>query len=111
MSRKAVLSLTISSLTVIAAFPPARAQDKLPDLAGTYRCEAYPVSCNNSGQTFTVTQMGAKVTVKNDKDAVGQGILTSNISVSLGPPWNTIGIISPDARTIEWSAGTRWRKQ
>jgi hypothetical protein len=111
MPRKTLLSLTISILPMIAASPAAWAQDKLPDLAGTYRCEAYPVSCNNSGQTFTVTQMGNKVTVKNDKGDVGQGNLTSNISVSLGPPWNTIGIISADGRTIEWSAGTRWRKQ
>jgi hypothetical protein len=111
MSGKALLSLTISILTLIAASPPTQAQDKLPDLAGTYRCEAYPVSCNNSGQTFTVNQMGATVTVKNDKGDLGQGNLTSNISVSLGPPWNTIGIISADGRTIEWSAGTRWRKQ
>jgi hypothetical protein len=111
MPRKALLSLTISMLAAIAACPSAHAQDKLPDLAGTYHCEAYPVSCNNSGQTFTVTQMGAKVMVKNDKGDVGQGTLTSSISVSLGPPWNTIGIISADGRTIEWSAGTRWRKQ
>src|SRR5262249_44483439 len=111
MSRKALLSLTISILPVIAASVPARAQDKLPDLAGTYRCEAYPVSCNNSRQTFTVTQMANKATAKNDKGAVGQGTLTSNISVSPGAPWNPIRIISQDARTIEWSAGTRWRRQ
>jgi hypothetical protein len=111
MPRKVLLSLTISILTVIAAAPGARSQGKLPDLSGTYHCEAYPVKCDNSGQTFTVTQMGSKVTVKNEKGAVGAGDVTSNISVSLGPPWNTIGIISADARTIEWSAGTRWRKQ
>jgi hypothetical protein len=26
-------------------------------------------------------------------------------------PWNAVGIILPDQRTIEWSAGTRWQKQ
>jgi len=111
MPSKVLLSLTISVLTLIAASPGARSQDKLPDLSGTYHCEAYPVSCTNSGETFTVTQMGSKLTVKNEKGAVGAGDITSNISVSLGPPWNTLGIISADGRTIEWSAGTRWRKQ
>jgi hypothetical protein len=37
--------------------------------------------------------------------------VTSNISVSLGAPWNTLGIIASDRRTIEWSAGTKWRKE
>jgi hypothetical protein len=111
MSRKAPLALTICMLGTIAVAPSARPQDKLPDLAGTYRCEPYPVSCANSGQTFMVTESGKTVTVKNDKGDIGQGTLTSNITVSLGAPWNTIGIISADARTIEWSAGTRWRKQ
>jgi hypothetical protein len=111
MPRKALLSLTICMLAAIAVAPGAGAQDKLPDLSGTYRCEPYPVSCANSGQTFMVTESGKTVMVKNDKGDVGQGTLTSNITVSLGAPWNTIGIISPDARMIEWSAGTRWRKQ
>jgi hypothetical protein len=111
MPGRALASLTISMLIMIAASAGAQAQDKLPDLSGTYRCEAYPVSCNNSGQTFTVTQMAAKATVKNDRGDVGQGTVTSNISISLGPPWNTFGLISADGRTIEWSAGTRWRKQ
>ena len=110
MPRKALVTLTISTLAVAAAASGAQAQDKLPDLTGTYRCEAYPVSCNNSGQTFMVTQMGAKLTVKNDKGETGGGNVTSNISVSLGPPWNTMGFISDGGRTIEWSAGTRWRK-
>ena len=42
---------------------------------------------------------------------VGAGTVTSRISVSLGPPWNTLGIIVPDNKTIEWSAGTKWLKQ
>jgi hypothetical protein len=111
MSRKALLAPTICMLGAIAVAASARAQDKLPDLSGTYWCEPYPVSCANSGQTFMVTESGKTVMVKNDKGDIGQGTLTSNITVSLGAPWNTIGIVSADARTIEWSAGTRWRKQ
>jgi len=111
MPGRALLILTICTLAAVAASPSGHAQGKLPDLSGAYRCEPYPVSCANSGQTFMVTGSGKTVTVKNDKGDVGQGTLTSNITVSLGAPWNTIGIISADARTIEWSAGTRWRKQ
>jgi hypothetical protein len=37
--------------------------------------------------------------------------LTSSTTISLGPPWNVFGTIRPDQRTIEWSAGTLWRKQ
>src|ERR1700758_4721686 len=111
MPRKAPLTLTICMLGAIVVAPSASAQDKLPDLSGTYRCDPYPVFCANSGQTFMVTESGKTVMVKNDKGDIGQGTLTSNITVSLGAPWNTIGIISADARTIEWSAGTRWRKQ
>jgi hypothetical protein len=111
MPRKALLNLTICTLAAIAVAPSGHAQGKLPDLSGTYRCEPYPVSCANSGQTYMVTESGRTVMVKNDKGDVGQGTLTSNITVSLGAPWNTIGVISADARTIEWSAGTRWRKQ
>jgi hypothetical protein len=111
MLRTLLLTSTIGVLAPVALCATADAQAKLPDLSGTYRCEPYPASCNNSGATFTVTQSGAKVDIKNDKGAVGQGSLTSPMTVSVGAPWNTIGVISPDGRTIEWSAGTRWRKQ
>jgi hypothetical protein len=87
------------------------AQEALPNLSGTYRCEADPARCKVSGQTFTVSQSGAKFGVKNDKGDVGAGTVTSKISVSLGPPWNALGIILPDNKTIEWSAGTNWVRQ
>ncbi len=111
MPRKFLLALAISMPTAIALCASAHAQEKLPDLGGTYRCEPYPASCNNSGQTFTISQSGAKLTVKSDKGVVGPGNVTSSISVSIGTPWNAIGIVSSDGRTIEWSAGTRWRKE
>jgi hypothetical protein len=102
---------TVSVLATVVVSGTARAQEKLPDLNGSYRCEPDPGSCKDSGQIFTVSQSGAKLNVRNDKGAVGEGNLTSNISLGLGPPWNTLGIILSDNQTIEWSAGTKWRKQ
>jgi hypothetical protein len=105
--------LAISMLVAIAlpAQAQTQAQAQLPNLSGTYRCQADPAPCTNSGQTFTVSQTGAKFEAKSDKGDVGAGAVTSKISVSLGPPWNTLGVILPDNKTIEWSAGTKWLKQ
>jgi hypothetical protein len=103
--------VAVNMLALIAGSGMTHAQGKSPDLSGSYRCEPDPDPCKDSGQTFTVSQSGAKLEIKNDKGEVGQGNVTSNISVSLGPPWNTLGIILPDNQTIEWSAGTKWRKQ
>jgi hypothetical protein len=102
------LIVTLGSLSLLGA-ASAQAQ-QLPNLAGSYRCEPEPVQCK-SGQTFTVTQSGSKLDLKNDEGNIGHGTLTSNISVSAGPPWNMFGTISSDAKMIEWSNGTRWRKQ
>ena len=63
------------------------------------------------GTTFTVTQNGNSLEAKNEKNAVGTGTVTSPISVSMGPPWNMLGVVSADGRSIEWSNGTQWRKQ
>jgi hypothetical protein len=103
--------LAIIMLAGVSMPGQAYAQDTLPNLSGTYRCEADAASCKNSGQTFTLTQSGDKLEVKNDKGDVGAGTVTSKISVSLGPPWNILGVILPDNKTIEWSAGTKWLKQ
>jgi len=92
-----------------SALGAAQAQ-QLPQLAGTYRCEPDPAACI-SGQTFTVTQSGGKLEFKNDQGNIGSGTLTSNVSASAGPPWNMFGTVSSDARAIEWTNGTRWRKQ
>ena len=86
------------------------AQGASPNLGGTYRCVPEPSSCQSSGQTFTVTQAGNNLDLKNDKGDVGRGTLTSNISLSAGPPWNMLGVILPD-NSIQWSNGTKWQKQ
>jgi hypothetical protein len=97
-------------LFAIALFGYAEAA-QAPNLAGTYRCGPDAKACEWSGATFTVTQNGNNLDIKNDNGAAGVATLTSPISVSAGPPWNMLGTISGDARAIEWSNGTQWRKQ
>jgi len=82
-----------------------------PSLAGTFRCGPDAKACEWSGATFTVTQAGNNLDIKNNKGEAGSATVTSNISISAGPPWNMLGTISGDARTIDWSNGTRWTKQ
>jgi hypothetical protein len=88
----------------------APAQGAAPNLSGTYRCEPEPDSCQWSGQTFTVAQTGTRLDMKNDKGDVAQGLLSSNATLSVGAPWNMLGVILPGNR-IQWSNGTIWRKQ
>lgn len=86
------------------------AQGASPNLSGTYRCVPEPSPCQTSGQTFTVTQSGNSLDMKNDKGDFGRGTLTSNISLSTGAPWNMHGVILP-GNAIQWSNGTKWEKQ
>ena len=88
------------------------ANPALPDLRGTYRCEGDETACGWSGSSFTVSQSGSDLEIKNDKGNTGNAKLTSNITLAAGPVWNMIGVItSPDSRLIQWSNGTTWRKQ
>jgi hypothetical protein len=109
MQKKLLLSSFVVGLSAALA-GPAAAQGVAPNLSGTYRCEPEPVSCQWSGQTFTIQQSGTKLDMKNDKGDVGQGLLSSNSTLSVGAPWNMLGVIEPDNR-IQWSNGTQWRKQ
>lgn len=105
------LLLTMVAIGFSAAFAGAAvAQGAAPSLSGTYRCEPEPVSCQWSGQTFTIRQSGTRLDMKNDKGDVGQGLLSSNSTLSVGAPWNMLGVIEPGDR-IQWSNGTQWRKQ
>ena len=81
-----------------------------PNLAGTFKCGPDSKACQWSGQSFTVTQTGNHLDIKNDKGDVGTATLTSPISISAGPPWNMLGVISADGRTIDWSNGSQWKK-
>lgn len=101
-----------AAIAAALAVSPATAQKaSLPDLNGTYRCEGNETVCASSGRTFTVTQSGAELQIKNDKGEIGSAKLTSNISLSAGPIWNMFGVLSPDSRAIQWSNGSSWRKQ
>jgi hypothetical protein len=107
LKRFVLFASAVSALAVLGAAEAAQA----PSLAGTYRCGPDAKSCQWSGTTFTVTQNGNNLDIKNDKNETGVATVTSNISISAGPPWNMLGTISADSRSIDWSNGTQWRKQ
>ena len=81
------------------------------DMSGIYRCEGDAKTCDWSGMSFAVTQSGSDLEIKNEKGVGGSAKLTSNATLSAGPVWNMLGVISPDNRIIEWSNGTTWHKQ
>ncbi len=99
-----------ASVLAVALLGTAQAA-QAPNLGGSYRCGPDAKACEWSGTTFTVTQNGNNLDIKNDKGAIGTAIVTSSISVSAGAPWNMLGTISPDSKTIDWSNGTEWKKQ
>lgn len=101
-----------AALIAMAVFGAAQTQavNYKASLAGTFRCGPDMKVCQWSGQSFTVTQKGNQLEIKNNKGDQGTAILTSNISVSAGPPWNMLGVISADGKTINWSNGSEWRK-
>jgi opacity protein-like surface antigen len=107
LKRFVLIASAVSAVALLGAAQAAQA----PSLAGTYRCGPDEKACEWSGATFTVTQNGNTLDVKNDKGAEGIVTVTSNISVSAGPPWNMLGTVAADGRTIDWSNGTQWRKQ
>ena len=107
-------SLIAISAAVIAAaafgVTQTQAASATTNLAGSFKCGPDMKVCQWSGQTFTITQKGNQLEIKNNKGDQGTAILTSNISVSAGPPWNMLGVISTDGKTISWSNGSEWRK-
>lgn len=108
---KTRLAISISLIAAAAVFGAIDAQAAATaNLAGTFRCGPDMKVCQWSGQTFTVTQKGNQLEIKDNKGDQGTAILTSNISVSAGPPWNMLGVISADGKTISWSNGSEWRK-
>jgi hypothetical protein len=99
-----------SALSTLALPGLVQAQSNAPNLSGTYRCQPQPAPCNWQGQTLTISQSGPTVELNINKDESAEGKLTSNITVSAGPPYNSEGLIMPD-HSIEWSNGTKWLKQ
>jgi hypothetical protein len=109
MLRKFVLISLVATTAASLPLGTGRADEEPPNLAGTYRCEPQPAPCH-SGQTFTVTQTGAELEFKSDGGVVGHAKLTSSISLSGIPPWNSLGVITAENRVIQWSNGTQWRR-
>jgi hypothetical protein len=101
--------IAVGTMTVASALAGTiRADEAIPNLSGRYRCEPQPAPCR-SGEVFTVTQSGGQIEFKSDNGLVGNAKLTSPISLSGVPPWNSLGVITAENR-IEWSNGTQWRK-
>ena len=105
--------VTLSTPLIAAAIflGAVHAEGAEANLSGSYTCGPDAKACQWSGSTFTITQTGKNLDIKNDKGATGTGTVTSEISLSAGAPWNMLGVISKDNRAIDWSNGTVWRKQ
>ena len=104
--------LTISAVSALAifVFPAlAQAQSSAPNLSGAYRCQPQPSPCKWQGQAPSISQTGTKLELKIDKNEAAAGKLTSNFTISAGPPYNADGLVRPD-HSIEWSNGTKWIK-
>jgi hypothetical protein len=102
--------LLIAAVFALALPGFTQAQQSVPDLAGAYRCVPQPASCKWQGQTLAIAQEGATVELNIDAGEFAEGKITSDITVSAGPPYNSVGTIMPD-HSIEWSNGTKWIKQ
>jgi sporulation protein YlmC with PRC-barrel domain len=103
----------VAALSALALVGPAQAQQAQlsePNLSGTYRCQPQPSPCTWQGQTLTISQSGPTIKLNINKGEFAEAKLTSNISVSAGPPYNANGLIMPD-QSIQWSNGTEWLKQ
>jgi hypothetical protein len=109
MIKNACMSLIVmfSALTLPGL---AQAQSSAPNLSGVYRCQPQPATCKWEGPAPSISQSGTKLELKIDKNEIAEGNLTSNITISAGPPYNAEGLIRPD-HSIEWSNGTKWVKQ
>jgi hypothetical protein len=107
-------ALSVSAVVAFCSLPfvvQAQAQGAAPpDLSGTYQCRANPSPCLWSGQTPSIAQNGKKLDIKNDKGDAASGTLTSDITISVGGPMNSYGVVRAD-HSIDWSNGNTWKKQ
>ena len=100
--------LSISAIAALGALPAAAASP--PNLAGTYSCQPSPAPCFWPGHGPSITQSGTNLHIKSDQGDISTATLTSDTTISAGPTFNSIGLIRPD-HSIDWSNGTKWRKQ
>jgi hypothetical protein len=99
--------LSIALMAALAAFAftgLAQAQSGTPNLSGIYRCQPQPAPCKWQGQSPTISQTGNTLELKINDDEAAAAKLTSNITISAGPPYNADRLIRPD-HSIEWSNG------
>jgi hypothetical protein len=110
--KKFVLSaMAVVGLGALALIGGAQAQGASPpDLGGTYQCKPDPDPCTWPGASPSISQSGNKLQIKGDNDAMADATLTSDTTISAAGTFNSFGIIRPD-HSIDWSDGTKWRKQ
>jgi hypothetical protein len=109
MLNKFVCVSAIATLAASALPGPVPAQQGA-NVSGAYWCEPEPSPCPWPGQTMSITQAGPALDLNNQDGSFADAKLTSDITISGGPPWNAIGVVLPD-HSIQWSNGTLWRKQ
>jgi len=99
----------IIALGVLALNGSARSQGAAPDVGGTYKCQPSPSPCLWSGPSASISQSGNKLQIKGENGATADATLTSDITISAGGTFNSLGIIRPD-KSVDWSDGTKWTK-
>ncbi len=103
--------LSVAVIAALATLFFARAGEAAPpNLAGTYRCQPAPAPCLWPGHNPTITQSGMDLQIKSDQGEISAAKLTSDTTISAGATFNSLGIVRPD-HSIDWSDGTKWRKQ
>ncbi len=104
-------TVALPTLGALALIGRAQAQGASPpDLAGTYQCSPNPDPCTWPGASPSISQSGNKLQIKGDNGAMADATLTSSTTISAAGTFNSLGIIRPD-HSIDWSDGTKWRKQ
>jgi hypothetical protein len=76
----------IAALSTLA-LPGLTHAQTVPNLAGTYRCVPEPSSCQWQEPMPTISQSGSTLQLNINKDEFAEAKLTSNITVSAGPPF------------------------
>ena len=107
----ALWTVALAASGALALVGHAQAQGASPpDLTGTYQCSPNPNPCIWPGASPSISQSGNKLQIKGDNGATADAMLTSSTTISAAGTFNSLGIIRPD-HSIDWSDGTKWRKQ
>lgn len=109
--RKTLSLTTLATAAVLAVAASAHAQQPAQaSAAGSYRCQPQPSPCPWPTDMLSISQDGRSLDLKNHTGSFAAAKLTSDTTISAGPPWNADGLMMPD-HSIQWSDGTVWRKQ